>query len=275
MQDKKVLIVVGHALREPWTTIFNSGSAKTWLLNELPKNFELVHFHGSQLKRLGSTWDSFHEYLRWKNRWFATALAWLDLFIGLPLVFFTPKIRASEKLKTSYPAFEVRFPDSYQFLRWKSMAILKYFIERTTCDYMFLTTNNSYINFKSLARLVTDFPANSFYGGAKAYDGAEFAAGNNRLITRDVAIKFLRNRRKFSLGRIEDAAMGELALKLNIPYVPLPSLVLESLEILEKTPDRELIEHFHFRVKSGTIKNRNDVIIMTHLHERLTYLGVV
>jgi hypothetical protein len=196
-----------------------------------------------------------------------------DTVTSFPWIYFVPKVRESEKIDTTFPVFEVHFPDSYQLLRWKSLAILKYFIESTTCDYIFMTTNNSYINFKNLSKTVTSLPLNSFYGGAKAYDGAEFAAGNNRLISRDTAIKFLENRRSFSLGRIEDAAMGDLARLLNVAYVPLPSLVIESLESLEKVSDQNLIDNFHFRVKSGTLKLRGDVSIMTRLHERITNLG--
>ena len=273
MNDKKILIAVGHALQEPWTTIFNTGSEKTWLQTELPKDCELIHFHGTKLKRVGSELDRFHEYFRWKNRWYALALESLDRFICFPLIYFIPKVRVSRKIDTFYPVVEVHFPDSYQFLRWKSLAILKYFVESTSCDYIFMTTNNSYINFKNLSKIVSGLPLNSFYGGAKAYNGAEFAAGNNRLISRDVAIKFLQNRKDFSLGRIEDAAMGELANQLKIAFIPLPSLVIENLETLEEISDQELTKHFHFRVKSGTIKTRNDVTIMTRLHGRISNLG--
>ena len=275
MHNKRILVAVGHALQEPWITIFNTGSEKTWLQTELPSNIEMIHFHGSPLNKAGLLWDKLHEYFRWKNRWFATVLAWLDTIIGFPSKFFIPKVQVSKKIKTSFPVLGVNFPDSYQFLRWKSLAILKYFVENTSCDYMFMTTNNSYINFKNLSLVVENLPKDSFYGGAKAYDGAEFAAGNNRIISRDVAEKFIRNRKNFSLSKIEDAAMGELAHFINIRYSQLPSLVIESLSNLDKTADSEIVRHFHIRVKSGTLKSRNDVTIMTRLHERLTNLGAL
>ena len=275
MKSPTVLVAIGHGLYEPWLNILYEGQEKTWLHTVPPVGVSTIHYHGTPVGKIGWKLDRLHEWLRWKNRWFATVLAWLDTVIGFPLIFFIPNVRKSKKLNTSFPALEVRFPDSYQFLRWKSLATLKYFVENTSCDYIFMTTNNSYINFKNLSRIVADLPVNSFYGGAKAYDGAEFAAGNNRIISRDVAIKFLRNRKNFSLGRIEDAAMGEFAHLLNITYMPLPSLVIESLENLETTSDNELAGHFHIRVKSGTIKSRNDVAIMNRLHARLINLGVL
>jgi len=275
MYEKRVLIAVGHALQEPWTTIFRSGSEKTWLTSDIPKEFELVHVHGLPLKTFGSFWDRMHEYLRWKNRWFAAPVAWMDTLIGLPFSSFVPKIRVSSKFHSTFPAYEVCFPDSYQFGRWKVLGVLKYFLEKTKCDYIFMTTNNSYLNFNNLEKLVSVLPLTKFYGGAKAYDGAEFAAGNNCLISRDVAHLIMKSRRNFSIGLIADSAMGKLVKSLDLDFIPLPSLIVESPERLVQISDLELKYHFHFRVKSGSMTSRNDVQIMTSLHRRLVSLGEV
>jgi hypothetical protein len=275
MGEKTIFISVGHALQEPWTTIFRSGSEKTWLTSSIPKEFELAHFHGLPLKTFGSFWDRIHEHLRWKNRWFAAPVAWMDTLIGFPISLFVPKIRVSGKFHSTFPAFEVCLPDSYQFGRWKVLAILKYFLEETKCDYIFMTTNNSYVNFNNLKNVVSDLPLSKFYGGAKAYDGAEFAAGNSCLISRDVAQLILKNRNNYSLGLIADSAMGKLVKSLDIDFMPLPSLIIESPERLTQISDQQLKSHFHFRVKSGSMTSRNDVQIMTSLHGRLVSLGEV
>jgi hypothetical protein len=275
MAKKTVLIYVSHALQEPWTTIFRLGSEKTWLTSAIPSEFELVHFHGSPLKTFGLFWDRIHEHLRWRNRWCARALSWMDTLIGYPILHFIPKIRVSGRLHSSFPVFEVCFPDSYQFLRWKDLAVLNYFLEQTSCDYLYMTTNNSYLNFNNLKKLMSDTPQTKFYGGAKAYDGAEFAAGNSRLISRDVVELIVKNKGKFSLHLIEDLAIGELVKSLNLVFTPLPSLIVDNVESLAKLSDHELKEHFHFRVKSGSMTSRNDVQIMSRLHERLVKLEVV
>jgi hypothetical protein len=272
MPEKTILISVGHALQEPWTTIFRLGSEKTWLTTDIPKEFELVHFHGLPLKTFGALWDRIHERLRWKNRWFARPLAWMDTLIGLPISSYIPKTRVSNKFHSTYPVFEVCFPDSYQFGRWKVLAILNYFLDQTQYDYIYMITNNSYLNFSNLKNLVTDLPQTTFYGGTKAYEGAEFAAGNNCLISRDVAHLIVKNRRKFSLGLIADSAMGKLLKSLNVDFIPLPSLIVDRPESLEQITDHEIKQHFHFRVKSGPITARKDVQIMNSLHQRLTNL---
>ena len=141
-----------------------------------------------------------------------------------------------------------------------------------TADYLFMTTNNSYVNFNKLESTIKTLPQHLLYGGVKAYDGATFAAGNNRILSRDVAIAILKHRRSFSAGYIEDVAMGVLAKKLGFKFQELQSLVVGSIDQLNTTTDIELLSNFHFRVKSGSLSSRNDVEIMLNLHKRLLAL---
>jgi hypothetical protein len=275
MADKQLLISVAHSLKEPWLTIFREGSQNTWLQSPLPSEFKLVHFHGLKLSNFWNIWDAIHEKVRWKNRWVAAPLRWFDLLVAFPFLNLIPSVKPSSALENTNPCFEINCKDTYQFLRWKDLAILKYFIENTRADYIFMTTNNSYVDFVELSHLVDSFPADSFYGGVVPYNGANFAAGNNRFLSRDVAELILRNRREFSAGDIEDVALGKIATDLGFSFQPLKSLVLQSLQELESTSDEELLDNFHFRVKSGPLTSRNDVSIMLKLHSRLNGLRAI
>ncbi len=272
MTKQKVLISVAHSLKEPWFSIFRDGSAVTWIETELPHGFDLVHFHGLKLSRFWTSWDSWHEKIRWTNRWVAAPLRWFDLLLGFPFLNYIPPVDTSSELTTKNLSLRVKCKDVYQFLRWKDLAVLEYFVNQTSADYLFMTTNNSYVNFNKLNSLIETLPSLSFYGGVKAYEGATFAAGNNRILSRDVAIAILKNRRSFSSGYIEDVAMGVLATKLGFKFQELRSLVVGSLAQLDETSDNDLSSNFHFRVKSGSITSRNDVEIMLKLHKRLLVL---
>jgi len=272
MADKQLLISVVHSLKEPWMTIFREGSQNTWLQTPLPSEFKLVHFHGLKLSNFWNIWDALHEKVRWKNRWVAAPLRWFDQLVAFPFLNVIPSLKPSGALKNTSSCFEINCKDTYQFLRWKDLAILKYFVENTSADYIFMTTNNSYVDFVELVQLMDSLPPNSFYGGVVPYNGANFAAGNNRFLSRDVAEQILRNRRGFSAGDIEDVALGKIATGLGFSFQPLKSLVLQSLQDLESTSDEELLDNFHFRVKSGPLTSRNDVSIMLKLHSRLNGL---
>jgi hypothetical protein len=114
-----------------------------------------------------------------------------------------------------------------------------------------------------LLERIFSLPENQpIYAGVKAYAGANFAAGNCRLLSRSAAILVLQNCRHFDAGYIEDRAMGNLMEKIGIPFIELPSLNISSIEELDRTSDKTMKRNFHIRVKSGTFKNRNDVALM-------------
>ncbi len=272
MANKQLLISVVHSLKEPWLTIFREGSQATWLQTPVPSDFELIHFHGLELSNFWNRWDALHEKIRWRNRWVAAPLRWFDQLVAFPFLNFIPDVRPSSALENTDSCFEINCKDTYQFLRWKDLAILKFFVHNTSADYIFMTTNNSYINFVELSHMVNSFPPDSFYGGVVPYEGANFAAGNNRFLSRDVAESILRNRRAFAAGDIEDVALGKIATSLGFSFRPLKSLVLQSLQDLDSVSDEELLDNFHFRVKSGPLTSRKDVSIMLKLHSRLQEL---
>jgi hypothetical protein len=269
MPERRVLISVAHSLKEPWQSIFREGSQATWLTTSMPSEFQLIHFHGLRLSMFWDKWDALHEKIRWKNRWVAAPLRWFDQVVAFPFLGIIPSLTPSNELGTPGLCFEINCKDTYQFLRWKDIAILHYFVNRTSADYLFMTTNNSYVNFAELNNLVKSLPADAFYGGVVAYEGAKFAAGNNRFLSRDVAQSILGSKWKFPAGDIEDVAMGKIVTKLGFSFTPLKSLVLQSIHDLDIASDEELINNFHFRVKSGLITSRNDVSIMLKLHSRL------
>jgi len=272
MTEQRVLISVAHSLKEPWVSIFRNGSEVTWIESELPPGFDLVHFHGLKLSRFWTYWDSAHEKIRWRSRWVAAPLRWFDSLLGFPFLNYVPTVGISPELMTKNLSLQVECKDVYQFLRWKDLAVLDYFVNQSKADFLFMTTNNSYVNFNKLKSVIETLPLLSLYGGVRAYEGATFAAGNNRILSRDVAVAMLKNMRAFSPGYIEDVAMGALAKKLGVMFQELPSLVVGSLAHLDEVSDIDLISNFHFRVKSGSLSSRNDVEIMLKLHKRLLAL---
>ena len=215
MKKSKILIVVEHGLYEPWINILNEGQRKTWLRWPLPESVKVIHLHGTPLTPIGWKLDRLHEKIRWTNRWVAMPLAWLDRFLLLPFRWYIPKISRSELLEIEEEVLHTHFPDSYLNFQWKFLALLKYFLEETDFDFIFATTTSSMIKPFALQRLVSKFnPEENIYAGVKPYEGANFAGGNNRLLSRSAANMIIENRWRIDPGTIEDKAMGELFSKL-------------------------------------------------------------
>jgi len=269
MENPKILVALFHGLYEPWLNILHQGQAKTWIQLSRPSEIQVVNFHSTKLNALGWRFDRLHEYLRWKNRWYAYVLRIFDRLIGFPMIFYTPTYSKSDKLTTNDLAVHVHFPDSYQFMRWKDLSVLKYFLTETSADFIFMSTTSSYLLPQKLLEVVRSLPREGIYAGVNPYEGANFAAGNNRLISRDVAELILKQRYRFDPGIIEDRAMGEMLKRMKIEFHPLPSLHLTSENQLNQISNTELLSHFHVRVKSGLFQKRNDVSLMHAVHRRI------
>ena len=154
-------------------------------------------------------------------------------------------------------------------MKWKDLAVLDYFYSKTDANYLFMTTTSSYIRPHNLMDKITSLPEQGLYAGAIAYPGARFAAGHNRLYSRDVVKRILEARRMLRCGVIEDLALGNLCISLGIQMVELQKRNIGSLDELDLISDQELQEQFHFRLTSGTRTNRQDVKIMNALHNRI------
>jgi len=269
MKNPTVLVAIGHGLYEPWLSILHQGQEKTWLTQKPPTGISTIHFHGTPVGKIGWKLDRLHEWIRWKNRWFAAFLRLIDRVRGIPILLFIPRVSPSTKLRTDLLALHIHFPDTYQNVRWKDVAILNYFVKEREEDFILFTTTSSYIHYKHLLTTISELRNQDFYGGVVPYEGANFAAGNNRLISRGAAEKFLSHKIFFDPGYIEDVAMGKVFSKLGIGLVPLPSCNFSSIDGVESLTQEVFSSNYHFRMKSGSFKNRQDVFIMRSLHDRI------
>lgn len=267
--ETSTLCAIVHGLYEPWIEILNKGQELTWLQGARRKDITIIHAHGIPVNRLGQILDRLHEKLRWQNRGVALMLRVFDILLTYPWIIFNSTYQTSKRLYASHPAIQVNFPDIYLTLRWKNLAVMRYFLNETDCDYLFMTTTSSYINLVRLAKVVRNLPKTSLYAGAIAYQGANFAAGNNRLMSRDVVQLFLENSNLWDPTVIEDLALGNLAARLGLELVPLPQLNISSIDQLSETSSNELNSHFHIRVKSGPLFERNDILVMQEIHRRI------
>jgi len=264
-----VFCSITHGLYNPWIEILHSGQVPTWLTYEKVPGFNIRHYHGIPGKNVVIAFDKLHERIRWTNRWIAKPLNICDEFLGIPFRNFIPSQKTSDRLNLQDPVTQINFIDIYATMKWKDMAIFQNFLENSSSDFLFMTTTSSYVRPAKLIEVISKFPKSGIYAGAVAYPGANFAAGNNRLFSRDVVKKILEARRDLSCGTIEDLAIGKLCEKLGFKLIELPKINITSLRELEEISDEQISENFHFRLKSGTINNRDDVTIMHELHRRV------
>ena len=110
------------------------------------------------------------------------------------------------------------------------------------------------------------------YVGAEPYSGAGFVSGSNRIFSRNIALQVLENRIRWRAGIIEDVAVSNLLRGLGNQILLYPILNISSVKELDSLKDDKLSISYHFRLKSGSPKNRKDVEIMRKLHRRIEKL---
>ena len=270
MKEVKVLCAISHGYYKPWIDIAFKGQERTWLADEIPDNFQVLHFHATPLNLVGRSLDRIHERIRWTNRYIGIVLKAFDTALTYPFLRWEPGVSQSKLMNMRHDSIHVKSPDSYLTFRWKSRAMMKYALEKYDFDFLFMTTTSSYIRPQTLLELCEGFPSSSFYGGAKAYEGATFAAGSNRFLSRDVVQRIVENKKCYLPQIIEDVSLSQSVYDLGVDLVFLPHLDIDSMENLDSFSDMELSSHYHFRVKSGTLQSRNDVSLMLRLHDRFS-----
>ena len=182
----KILCLISHGYYKPWIDIAINGQNKTWLTHDLPDNFQVLNYHGTPLKAFGQWLDKAHERIRWSNRYFHLILKYVDLVVTSPFLAWIPEVCPSKLMQLNHETIHVRTKDSYLTFRWKAKGTFKYILNHYDFDFVFMTTTSSYIRANKLIELLADAPKTGYLAGARAYAGANFAAGSNRVLSRDL-----------------------------------------------------------------------------------------
>ena len=263
----KILIIVGHALYEPWTSILYQGQLRTWAVNQ---NVSIFHTHARARKDRIRKVDTFLWRMKWHPRFG-------KFFTLVELVFKSP-FRAKKGLliqgflpETNEKSLMLNMPDLDMLMNFKSFGIITGTLA-FDYDYLVSTTSSSYLNITGLEKQIALLPRRKVVAGRIIQqDKVTFASGSFRVFSRDVVEGFLVHRKRFSTWRPEDQAFGFLIKDsgMDVVYVNMDSLDITSVTALNNLSKENLANVVHYRLKSGTLENRRDVEIMLKLHEIL------
>lgn len=268
--EPKVLVLVGHALYEPWSSILYEGQLKTWATTS---SNPVVHTFANPVMRPLKALDS----LLWKLKWntsIGKIATGVEVILKFPFSVFQGKLIEQKLPGSDEKAFRLDMPDLDLLMNFKSYALITGSLQYDY-DFLVCTTTSSYLNLDNLKNAIKKLPRNGLVAGRILEQGSsKFASGSFRIFSRDVVVEFLNQRSKFSTWRPEDQAFGFLVQEsgIDVQYVELSSIDVPSLDLLEEIPNGLLSETIHFRLKSGTLGKRDDISIMHALHHRLNSL---
>jgi len=260
------LLLVQHAHYEPWITVLHKGPIQTWLANP-PLN--LYFFFGKPQTSKIRNIDMIFWNLKW-NKKVGRAFLFIELLFHKVSKSYRPKIRVGFLPNSEIKAFELDMPDLNLLYAHKTMNTLQFSLT-LPWEKICLVTSSSYMNLKALDRILDELPDKNLVAGRIMHQqNNHFPSGTFRVFSRDVVELIVKNRNEYKMYLPEDLALGRLISELDFTTIDLPSVDLPDLESLEALSQDSIENTPHFRCKSGTHENREDVGIILRLHERLT-----
>lgn len=260
-----LLIAVGQANTEPWTSIWKEGQEKTWINNDSEYS-SVVHVQSKDAPYLVSKLDAFHE----KNRYSKRLGLWQGRLDKVVTRFISSKIPKYYFNPTSN-LLMVNSWSTYFLMGRRVIAFYDWFLKNSDKDFVFTTNTSSYINQKILLNVIQGFnPDDSIYAGYLLPEGEkqQFVSGAGRLLSRKSVQLFVGHWHKYRHEGLEDVSHGRLMESLGVPALALPRVDLPTPESVAALPESVIKSQFHFRCKS-TDWPRKDVEIMRLLHERV------
>jgi len=274
LDEPSFFVGVMHMNRDPWLSIVRDGQSRFWGMQR-NSVFDVVYFY-SKTNKFYALLNHVIEKLRWESGRKASYAIAYALMIGLaPWRKSIPRLRIST-LKESgleFPSVAVKAPEMISTIRWKKIAILKYFLESSKAEFLIITNSSSILNFQPLEKFIVSSIDNSkpLYAGPihTGYDG-DFVSGSFTLMNRKSAEILLAHRSSIPLHVMDDIGFGTAFSKLGIVPCNYNSLILGSEAALDEISDEEIISAGHIRLKAGTLHNRSDVQIAHKLLERMS-----
>ncbi len=271
--DKLIQVGVLHTTREPWLSIVKFGQLLSWE-TQGSDDFSVIYFY-AKASRMASFLDKLIENFRWgKNRYHAYAISYFLMAFFYPWRRYIPKANFKEEADSGIAAraLKVNIPELTCTMRWKKIAFLQYFLEETSSEYTIITNSSSILNVEFIKQSLEQISrtVDHIYAGpiGAAHD-CNFVSGAFTVLNRNSVKILLENLDVIPVHVMDDVSFGTAFKKLGINLINIDSLSIDSLQKLENTDAVNLSEYGHFRVKSGTLKNRNDIMIMKELIFRL------
>ena len=272
-RPRRILIVIGQVLSEPWLGITMSGQFPTWLEDASREDIPVRHSFGRRSGSVVRWMDRGHEWLRWHGPG-RTWVPRIDSFLGRPLRAWVPKVVVCDFVSAGHVGWQQGLVDVYAMQRWKVLSSLTQCLNEDF-THVYFTTASSYVSVRELQRVINDLPESGVYAGTPLTDaisGVTFASGANRVLSRDVVSEIVSRKTAYRNDVMEDVGLGELVSKCGFMLCELPSVNISSDSELDSLADENIRSNFHFRMTSGTRDDRHDARLMLRLHRRIRSL---
>lgn len=261
-----VLVAIDSSLKEPYIRLTIDGPLATWVKVNQPA-VEVVIYSSKRPGKFLVKLNEIVERWRWSG---GTARAYIISFLSIALLFplrrHIPRAKRSQLFKSSLVELIIPIPEALFMQRWKKLAILRYFLEETSHQFILLVTPSCYIDKDELIRTISTLPKhrNLYAGPIKENHDCKFISGACLILNRDMAQVLLKNCASIPTHTMDDVGIGILAAQLKIDLTPLDAISIDDPESLDLLRGKA---KFYVRLKSGSAGARSDAELMRELHK--------
>lgn len=158
-------------------------------------------------------------------------------------------------------------PEGLMNIGHKTLKMYEYILENFTFDYIFRTNSSSYVNIEKLKEFISDKPKEKFYSGVIGTfnGGLKYASGSGYFISKDLVNVVILNKGDWDHRIIDDVSLGKLMGGMNITIYEGRRYDIP----YNYTYDPEMINHYHYRLKTISMDRNGDVMKMKELHKEL------
>lgn len=259
---KRVMILVLAVNQEPWRTIEVEGQRATWAIN-IGEEQSVFWLHGltggvtrlvmgagvKALQMLGSE-RALARYRNLTGSWAARR----------------PVFQDGDRVLT-------RVPETYLNTNPKTIAGLRYMLDRYDFDYLLRTNTSTYVNRRLLADFAEELPEKGYYGGFIGESGGvRYASGTCTLLSRDV-IELIVADPEWEYNIIDDVAIGRSMNRAGIDVEPFRRIDVLNNEQLDSLDADTLRTTFVVRCK-GVDSREHDIAVMRRVHGLYQGIGL-
>ncbi|WP_432560111.1 hypothetical protein [Granulicoccus sp. GXG6511] len=234
--------------REPWRSL-EKAQRETWA-GTLPPSVELVHLQGvagGAPRMIFLAARKIAERMRLRKSF--------DSLAG--------RISIRMPVRINQGVIRADIPEFWIGTSAKMHSGLRFVAKHLKFDYLVRTNSSTYLHVPRLVEFLHAAPRENFYSGAD--QGEPHAQGTCIILSRD-AVEKLALDECWEYFKVDDQAIGGAAQRAEIPYNPVPQVIVESVEAGLRFD--YLPAPFIYRLK--TRKNRlEDAKAMELLHGRL------
>ena len=263
----QILIVIVHGLYMPWIDILRRGQLQTWLRDCIDER--VIHAHAIPVWNWVRKVDEYFYFLNWhKWTWLQRTSKILQICFKIPILFWKPSVIFHSNRLADLEAWQIQMPDLSILGPHKTRSILEASLQ-VDWDFVLLTTSSSYINIQKLRSSVQSFPKCGLAAG-RVLDTphGKFVGGCFRIFSRDLIEIYFNTNGVYPHFQVEDRAIFTFLRKTDILYRDLNSIDLYSNKVLVELANERLHGITHFRCKSGSLDNRDDVETMHNLRKK-------